>query len=174
MINFNPFKLLLYTTGTVVLFRILLTQVKHTRLVWYITGIGFLLNLLWEMAQMPLYTQYHTFADHIVCIPASVGDVLLILILYTIVSFSFDDWNWIRALTKRNTFLLVLLGMLIAIVMEQRALSLGLWGYTIHMPLLPLVHVGLLPVLQMMILPLSTFYISNLYFLKINSTDKSY
>lgn len=168
MIKFNPYKLLLYTTGTVLLFRIVLIQVKRARLVWYIIATGFLLNLLWEMAQMPLYTQYHSFADHIICIPASVGDVLLILILYTIVSFSLGDWYWIKTLTKRNISLVVLLGMIIAIVMEQRASLLGLWGYTVHMPLLPLVHVGLLPVLQMMILPILTFYIANLYFVKRN------
>ena len=50
------------------------------RLLLYITAIGFLLNLIWEVAQRPLYEGYVNLWYHLpTCLWASVVDVIVVL-----------------------------------------------------------------------------------------------
>lgn len=161
MIKFDILKLMLYLAGITIMLRLIMIKINQYKLIGYIASIGFILNFAWEMFQMPFYVNYKTFADHIVCIPASLGDVVLVLGIYTVVSYVRNDWYWIRNIEKRTITLTILLGALIAIIMEQRALMLGLWSYTPNMPITPLFKVGLLPVLQMLILPLLTYLLTN-------------
>ena len=171
MIEFNIYKLLLYLAGIMLLLWFLRYKVKHNKLLFYIAGVGFILNLIWEMVQMPLYAGYKTFADHLVCLPASIGDVFAVLAIYTVISFVREDWYWVKNIEKRTITLSIIIGGLLAIVMEQIALLKGLWAYTDQMPLLPLVEVGLSPFLQMILLPLLTYGISYKMYKKYNSQE---
>ena len=151
--------LTIYLIGIVVVSFILILKTKDSRLVFRIGLVGLFLNLIWELGQMKWYQGFSTFSDHIVCVPAAFGDVLAVLSLYAVVAYVKHDWLWYKSIDRSSVTITVLLGGLLAIVMEERALMLGLWSYTSDMPLVPFFHVGLLPVLQMMLLPLVSFAI---------------
>lgn len=130
--------------------------------------ISFIMNLIWENAQAPLYENYSGFFQHFsICLKGTLGDVVIIFIIYGIVSFSMNDWYWPRKFGRREILLILILGILIAIIIEERALQYGLWAYTSQMPLLPFLGIGLLPVLQMVILPITTFWLSGLMYNKL-------
>ena len=157
-----------YIIGIIIVTSFIMSQTKDARLVLSIALVGLLLNLVWEIGQMYWYQGFSSFGDHIVCVPAAFGDALAVLCIYAVVSSTIDDWYWLKQINKRTVLITVLIGGFLAIVMEQRALSLGLWAYTSDMPLVPYFHVGLLPVVQMMILPIITYVLVHRFFLVRN------
>ena len=117
---------------------------------------------------MPLYAGNVGFMEHfLICFRATLGDVVIILVMYFIVSFVKKDWYWLKNMEARVAMLIVILGILIAIIIEQRALQYGSWAYANQMPILPFFGVGLSPILQMMILPIITYWISGLFYRKL-------
>ena len=132
---------------------------NKTRLIFYIFMIGFLLNLVWENAQAPLYEGYTNFWDHfIICFWASLVDAAVVLLLYCLLTLWYKDFFWIRYINWKSGAVLVILGGGVAIGFEQWAFSRGMWSYTDRMPVV-LLDTGLSPLLQMMLLPLLTFFI---------------
>jgi hypothetical protein len=122
---------------------------------------AFLLNLAWELLQIPLYKNPVYDIKHIAfCALASIADVLMVLLLYLSLALIFKDPFWIRHLKLKRVLLLVLIGGAGAVLSEMRHLSLGSWGYDDSMPLIPVVNVGISPVLQFMILPLLIYFLS--------------
>lgn len=126
-----------------------------------VSGISLLLNLVWENAQAPLYQGYSNFWQHLpICSIASLGDVLIILVLYFVMAIVNRDMFWITKINRADVAILIVIGALVAIGIEKWALATGRWQYDSAMPLIPYVEVGLLPVIQMTLLPLLTYYIS--------------
>ena len=122
---------------------------------------AFLLNLAWELIQIPLYKNSVYDIDHIAfCALASLADVLMVLLLYFGFSVIFKDPFWMQDLKLKRLLLLVVIGGAGAVLFEMRHLSSGSWGYNDSMPLIPVVNVGISPVLQFMILPLLIFSLS--------------
>ena len=122
---------------------------------------AFLLNLAWELIQIPLYKNPVYDINHIAfCALASVADVLMVLLLYFGFSFIFKDPFWMQDLKLKRFLLLVVIGGAGAVLFEMRHLSSGSWEYNDSMPLIPVVNVGISPVLQFMILPLLIFSLS--------------
>lgn len=123
-----------------------------------ITGISFLFNLVWENVQAPLYAGYISFAQHFwICFVATLGDVVIVLMLYGLFAVAYRNTRWIMSMKKTSTALLIIAGAAIAVLIEWLALATGRWGYAPGMPLIPLFDVGVLPVLQLILLPLLTF-----------------
>lgn len=119
-----------------------------------VTGTAFILNLIWEIGQMPWYVSNSSLWQHLpLCVLAAIGDVVIILCLYGFVSLIQKDVWWLKQLTAYNIAILIITGGLVAIGLEQLALATNQWQYTPTMPLLPLLGVGLLPLLQMILLP---------------------
>ncbi|MGK7390850.1 MAG: hypothetical protein ACNS60_10875 [Candidatus Cyclobacteriaceae bacterium M2_1C_046] len=138
------------------------------KLILKISGLAFLLNLVWEIAQGPLYSGYVYDLNHIsFCALASVADMLMVLLLYFAFSLFYKDPYWPGRVTIRNVIGLVLIGGIGAILGELRHLAAGSWSYSDAMPLLPYVEVGLSPVLQFMILPALIFYLASLSIRKV-------
>lgn len=134
---------------------------------------AFLLNLAWELIQIPLYKNPVYDINHMAfCTLASLADVLMVLLLYFGLAFIFKDPFWIKDLKWKRIFLLALIGGAGAVLSEMRHLSLGSWGYDDSMPVIPVVNVGISPVLQFMILPLLICFLSFNY-LKIKGTLKN-
>lgn len=132
---------------------------KKTQLVFYVFIIGFLLNLVWENAQAPLYEGYTNFWDHfMICFWASLVDAAVVLLLYGLLSFWYKDFYWVQDLNWKSVAVLVFLGGGIAIGFEQWAFKNNMWSYKNNMPVI-FSGIGLSPLLQMMLLPLLTFYI---------------
>lgn len=123
-------------------------------------GGSFLLHLLWENAQAPLFEGYESFSQHFsICFQAAAtGDMFFMLVIYLILAVVHRDQKWI---TRREAFshpatwvLSSFVGMLFAIIIELRAILEHRWSYTEAMPILPFFPVGLTPVAQMIIVPL--------------------
>ena len=116
-------------------------------------------NLIWEVAQGPLYEGFDYDWKHIsFCTLASVAYMLMILLLFFGLGMLYRNIFWIRNLNLNKTMVLVSIGTLGAILAEMWHTSSGDWGYSEEMPLLPLVDVGISSVLQFAILPSLVFY----------------
>ena len=130
-------------------------------LVLYIAFVAFLLNLVWELAQGPLYKGYEYDFQHIAfCTLASVADAIMAVLLYLGFAFVLKEPFWIGEPSFTRGFFLMLVGGVGAILAEIRHTSAGNWAYADSMPLLPIVQAGLSPVLQFTFLPVLIYSLS--------------
>jgi uncharacterized membrane protein len=135
--------------------------VKKNYLILLIFIIGFILNLIWEVVQLPLYKGYTSYFDHFGgCFVASIVDAVTVLLIYYLFAWWFGNRMWIKRLNWKKTVLVILLGGAIAVGFEQWAFALDQWGYSEKMPVVPLLNTGLSPLLQLMILPLLSYLLS--------------
>lgn len=134
---------------------------RSIKILLLVAGIGLLLNLAWENLQAPLYQGYGDFWQHLlICSIASLGDLLIILVLYFVLAIVRRNMFWILKMSRFDVVTVIALGALVAIGIEKWALATLRWQYDPAMTLIPYVGVGLLPVLQMTLLPLIAYYIS--------------
>ena len=137
---------------------------KPSKILFIVAGISFLLNVVWENLQAPLYQGYSNFWQHLpICSIASLGDVLIILLLYFILAIFNKDIYWITKMSKIDILTVIFLGMLVAVGIEKWALDIARWHYASSMPLIPYTNVGLFPILQMAILPWATYRLARKY-----------
>lgn len=125
----------------------------------FLSFIAFVLHIIWENAQAPLFQGYASFSQHFtMCLIGTVGDVAITLVVYFIVALLKNNFNWIATINKKDIAVIAVIGFLIAIGIEWRALLFGRWNYTNIMPIIPYLKVGLTPILQMiLLLPLSIY-----------------
>jgi hypothetical protein len=101
---------------------------------------GFVLNELWEMAQMSAYveTTGHSWASTLgLCTRAAAGDVGIILVLYAAVALIVGDPGWGLSGHWNIYATAAVLGLVCATLVEHAALATGRWSYTEHMPMCP-------------------------------------
>lgn len=118
-----------------------------------------LLNFPWEILQAPLFDGMAN-AQHRqaigTCSLAAVGDAIITLAAYWIVSACAVDRRWIVAPRAAQIALFLAAGAAVTVGIERLVLE-GLWiqewRYATSMPVLPGVGVGLSPVLQWLLLP---------------------
>ncbi len=134
-------------------------------------------NFFWEMAQMPLYkNMLLNFKSTVFCLVASIGDAIMITVLYIWISVVLKNLLWIRSIGKKEVSIIIGFGFLIAIVVEFIGLSLHLWEYGNLMPIV-LNGIGISPILQMIILPVVVFILTkfrlqnSLVLIKQTNTD---
>lgn len=125
-------------------------------IVW--AGGGLVANFAWEMLQMSLYGKFESGWWR--CFQAALGDVALLAVLYGLMSCAAEDWLWFERLSRWRLLLLAALGLLVAAVVEQKALLTGAWRYRDGMLRLPVLGVGWTPVLQMILIPLGLAWLS--------------
>lgn len=128
-----------------------------------IYAAAFLINYLWEMLQMPFFSDmnYGELAAWFFCFKASIGDANIILFIFILGRVLFRDWEWVQQLNGIKLVYLFLTGATIAILIETHALSAGRWRYSQIMPTLLFIEVGLVPVIQLIILPISSFLVAS-------------
>jgi hypothetical protein len=81
---------------------------KKGPLIFDITIIGFLLNLVWENVQAPLYKGYTNFWDHfMICFRASLIDAIVILLLYGLTALGFNIFFWIADLGWKKAVIVI-------------------------------------------------------------------
>lgn len=104
--------------------------------------LAFVLNLLWENAHSFLYSNYMggTITEFIL-LRASLFDALLVTLIVL-------PFIYVRALRNQGWLILVI-GLVVAIANEWYGLGTGRWAYNSLMPIVPLLEVGLLPTLQL-------------------------
>lgn len=132
---------------------------KTGKQIIFLSLIAFLLHVIWENAQAPLFQGYTSFSDHFsICFLGAVGDVVITLFVFIIIALLKSDFNWIATLNKKDVAVLAVIGFFIAVGIEWRALLFEGWAYADAMPIVPYLRVGLLPIVQMtLLLPLSVF-----------------
>lgn len=111
-----------------------------------------LFNFPWELAQSPLYQDQAALSTRVWhCFVASLGDGVMVLMIWSIGWYAFQSPVWFDQRQVAVYALMLLLGFLVAMVVEELGLAVGRWRYTSRMPLLG--HLGLVPLLQMLVLP---------------------
>ena len=144
------------------------TPSAHSSLPWWWLGrflvttvlASFVLNEIWEMAQMPAYAQTagHPWMSTLgPCTRAAVGHVEIVLGIYAAGALAAGDLGWgLRG--RWNIYATAaLLGLAYAALVEHAALAAGRWSYTERMPVVSVLDAGLWPLLQMALLSPLTF-----------------
>lgn len=115
------------------------------------------LQLLWEIAQFPLYTIWHEgdwsyiFYGLIHC---TIGDLMITLSVFWLVSLLNRSRRWIFSSTIPNIILFTALGLTYTIFSEIVNTRIkGTWGYTELMPIVPVIEIGGMPFLQWLLIP---------------------
>lgn len=143
------------------------TQGSVQRFGWVVL-IGFTLNLIWEVAQLPLYTDgagrpfslsLPSAVAH--CFVATLGDTLVVAGTFAVGWHVHQRFDWVRQITWRDAGVVFFGLVILAIGVELVSVNVfGAWSYTATMPLVPLVNVGLLPTIQLATLTLITLMIA--------------
>lgn len=125
--------------------------------------VAFILHIVWENIQAPLYEGFVSFPGHLsTCFFGAIGDIFITLFALLFISLTKQNFSW--RLNKHNFIALAVIGFLISVLIEQRALLIGAWSYKDIMPIIPYFKVGLTPVLQMtLLLPLSFYITQKIY-----------
>lgn len=130
-----------------------------TRYILTLVVVAFLLHLLWENAQAPLFAGYSSFGQHLpICFVGTIGDVVITLFVFVFIRLLKKD----EPQTITDFLALAIIGFSIAVAIEQNALLAGKWNYTSAMPIIPWINVGLMPIIQMTILLPLSFYLAKL------------
>lgn len=142
-------------------------KLNYRQYIIIVATVGFLLNLIWELAHGPLYKGFKYDFSHIsLCTLASITDMLTLLLLFFVFSLVLKNVYWIEQLSFSNSLLLMLVGGLSAALVEIWHINRGDWLYAESMPLIPIVKAGVSPVLQFTILPIIIFILSKKLILK--------
>jgi hypothetical protein len=122
------------------------------------------LNYLWELGQSSLYLPVSRLSDmwwH--CFVASLGDGLLVGLIYTVCAVVFRHPNWDVRMSFSRYITMLGTGLVVGILVEGLALNVHRWRYADTMPLIPGLPVGLVPVVQMLVLPPLVFWIAKVW-----------
>jgi len=119
-------------------------------------------NLVWEVAQFPLYTLWitGTWSEKAFAIAhCTIGDLLIAAASLLGALVIAGDSRWPLEGFARVTILAVATGVGYTVFSEWLNTTVrGSWAYTDAMPLLPLLGVGLTPVLQWIVVPTGAFW----------------
>lgn len=135
-------------------------------------GGSFVLHLLWENLQAPLFEGFLSFSQHFwLCASATAGDMLFMVFLYATLAVMHRNLFWVARRSAyehpATWFIVLFFGVLLGVSFELWAVYVDQrWHYNAMMPLIPILRVGLTPVLQMLILPLVTVFLTSRFSLR--------
>ena len=119
-----------------------------------ISIIAFVLHLIWESAQCPLFFIHRGLPNtQTAMVIATLGDVILTWIAFFIVAAFSRNLKWY--LSKWNTMQklsLTVVAMFLGLAIEWNALKSGRWEYTDVNPLIPGTAISILPIFQLILL----------------------
>lgn len=115
------------------------------------------LQLLWEIAQFPLYTVWHEGDWGYILyglVHCTLGDLMIILSVFWIVALLNRSRHWIYSPSLYNIVLFTIIGLGYTIYSEIVNTRIkGTWGYTELMPIVPVIEIGGMPFLQWLLIP---------------------
>lgn len=118
-------------------------------------------SLLWELAQMPLYTLWQTGSSAEIAfavVHCTVGDVLIGTAALSLAVIFFGGNLWPGRRRIRVAVVTVILGLAYTLFSEWLNVELRQsWAYRDIMPTLPLIGTGLTPFLQWILVPLVAY-----------------
>ena len=133
---------------------------------------GLPLQVLWELAQFPLYTVWHEGDWGYILyglIHCTLGDMLIMLSSYWLVALLNRTRYWYRIKILVNGFLFTLIGLGYTIYSELLNVNIkGTWAYTELMPIIPVIEIGGMPFMQWVLIPPVT-----LLLMRINYSSRS-
>lgn len=108
----------------------------------YIFIVSFVTNLIWENAHAPLYTHHlNEKITESTLLVASLGDAVII----TLFAILFSNFSFL----KERIWLIIPVGIIIAIFIELYALGVNRWAYNEYMPIIPMLDIGVTPTIQL-------------------------
>ena len=124
----------------------------------YVGAVG-LGNLVWEFAQLPLYTIWQTSAPGALVfavLHCTGGDILIALTSLMLALALVGNVAWPDCHFRRVAALTMVFGVSYTIFSEWLNITVRqTWAYTDSMPVVPGLGVGLLPILQWLVIPLA-------------------
>ena len=123
---------------------------------WRVFTIAFLLNALWETAQLPAYEGM----DQIPIWGHIVGGGISTLLDALFIAAVYLALRRAQTPPLPTYILAAACGAATAVLVEHLALSLGWWSYTALMPVIPYLDAGLFPFLQLTLLTPLTLRLS--------------
>lgn len=118
-------------------------------------------NLIWEAAQLPLYTLWNTGTVRdlvIAVIHCTAGDVAIAASALVIALLFSGEETWPRRRFGAVASVAMAIGVAYTIYSERtNVLVLRTWAYGDLMPVLPWLNVGLSPLLQWLFVPAAAF-----------------
>ena len=129
-----------------------------------VATFALLLNFAWEILQAPLYAGMADMPHAQVtkaCLQATVGDAVIMLLAYGVVTVAARSRRWIVAASGWQFALFFGIGVSITAAIEwlaTRGYWIANWNYLPAMPLVPGTRIGLTPLLQWVALPLLTVW----------------
>ena len=107
----------------------------------------FVLNIIWEFSHYRLYIDLTGIPSTINLIIASFTDLILISFIFLIISIFRRNIAWIENPNKADYFIIVVMGFLIAALIEIFSVSNNRWNYTELMP--TIFGIGVSPLIQL-------------------------
>jgi len=128
-----------------------------------LAAIAGVLHLVWEKMHVRLYGGYQHLTRIPITVYATMGDIGYTIGAVLLVSLLKEDLSWVLSPSGGELVGLAVLGCMIALLVEYKALALKRWFYLDAMPIVPVLRVGLTPIMQMtVLLPLSVWLASEL------------
>ena len=113
-------------------------------------------HFVWEAAQLPLYTLWHTgtpreiLSAHFHC---TGGDIVITAVTLALAGALARQFHW-PSFGWRMVFTAIVLGAAYTVFSEWLNVAIRRsWSYTAAMPVLPLLKTGLTPLLQWVVVP---------------------
>jgi hypothetical protein len=131
--------------------------------VFFVTGIAFGLNYLWETMQCPRFIHFDGKATPAVMVIATLGDVVLTWFAQVVVATVSRRWLWLLGRWRWSQWTLLLaVALVLSFLLEYWALSTARWAYTDINPRIPGTAISALPVAQLVLLFPLTFGLTRL------------
>lgn len=117
---------------------------------------AFLLNFIWENLHSFLYINYKGdfISEYILTRSAGVDAIFIFIIIIVVSKISF---------IKNKPLWIFVTGIILAIILELWALSIGRWAYSELMPIIPIIKTGLTPTIQLGLTGLIAYKLSIKY-----------
>ena len=123
---------------------------------------SYLFNFVWESFHSVLLYEGHNLEviRYIFMINyASITDSFLILGVYAIIALLWKDLLWIKKMNKKQIYITIIIGLIIAAFIEYRAVFLmHRWSYNAFMP--TILGIGLSPLIQLSITGILAFFLT--------------
>ena len=129
---------------------------------------SFFLNFFWEVAQTYFYTMKDAPFNTMLYgwIHCTLGDVILTMLSFWIVSMVSRSRRWLLHLSPSNFIVFIMIGVVATVISEQVNVHiLKSWTYNQLMPIVPGLKVGLVPLLQWMAIPTAVLLLVRHHFL---------
>ncbi len=113
----------------------------------------FLVNLFWEVSHTSLYKCYQCGANitihyyMFVLLRVTFTDAIIIGVIFLIITFTNKSFKWINRPSKKDFAIIIVLGLVIAGLIELYAIKTGRWAYESYMP--TIFGIGLTPLIQL-------------------------